>query len=118
MVVGLTTKDYGSIPILQDGENNWKTQSFINKDRLILPAGSPILTYNEEDEDGNEITRVVNQALLVPDAELQEATFNQIFTSQEFTLSCSQPCKFKINKINNQPSCWWEYDDINSKKQS
>lgn len=117
MVVGLTTKDYGSIPILQDGENNWKTQSFINKDRLILPAGSTILTYNEKDEDGNEITRVVNQALLVPDAELQEATFNQIFTSQEFTLSCSQTCKFNINEVNDQPSCWWEYDDVESKKQ-
>jgi hypothetical protein len=59
LVVGLTTKDYGSIPILQDGANTWKTKSFLSKQRLVLPEGSTIMTYNSTDEDGEPITRVV-----------------------------------------------------------
>lgn len=105
LVVGLTTKDYGSIPILQDGANTWKTKSFLSKQRLVLPEGSTIMTYNSTDEDGEPITRVVEQALLVPDAELQEATYNQIFTSQEFALYPYSSYNFKVQNNDN----WWEY---------
>jgi hypothetical protein len=59
LVVGLTTKDYGSIPILKDGANIWKTKSFLSKQRLLLPAGSTINTYNSTDDNGEPITRVV-----------------------------------------------------------
>jgi hypothetical protein len=48
----------------------------LSKDRLVLSEGSDIYTYNDSDHE-----RVVTKALLVPDAELQEATFNSIFTS-------------------------------------
>lgn len=105
LVVGLTTKDYGSIPILQDGANTWKTKSFLSKQRLVLPEGSTIMTYNSTDENGESITRVVEQALLVPDAELQEATYNQIFTSQEFALYPYNSYNFKVQNNDN----WWEY---------
>jgi hypothetical protein len=54
--------------------------------RLVLDTGDNIETWNENIGQEDEITRVVEQALLVPDAELQEATFNSIFTSQEFAL--------------------------------
>jgi hypothetical protein len=80
LVVGLTTKDFGNIPILSNNNGTWSTKSFLSKGRLVLSEGSTIQTQNDN------TTRVVNQALLVPDAELQESTFNQIFTSQEFTL--------------------------------
>ena len=74
-MVGLTKKGFGQIPILKNG--SWKTKSFIGADRLLHEVGSTIAAPDEN---------VVCKALLVPDAELQEATFNSIFTSQEFTL--------------------------------
>jgi hypothetical protein len=57
---------------------------------LILDKGSTISTFNDSDE--KKPKRVVTQALLVPDAELQEATFNQLFTSQEFALYKESNC--------------------------
>lgn len=99
IVVGLTTKEYGSIPILEDGENIWKSKSFLSKDRFILPVGSTIVTDNNGDQ------RVVTQALLVPDAELQEATFNQLFTSQEYALYYENSCQFSVSTDDN----WWDY---------
>ena len=112
IVVGLTTKHHGSIPILQDGQL-WYTKSFLRNDRLILDTGGNINTYNENinDEKKKKI-RVVEQALLVPDAELQEATFNQIFTSQDFALSCQYECKFDIDDDKN----WWEYKHLDISK--
>lgn len=104
LVVGLTTKDHGSIPILQDG-NTWKTKSFLGQSRLILDKGSTISTFN--DSDDKKPKRVVTQALLVPDAELQEAAFNQLFTSQEFALYKESYCKFNIKDNDN----WWEYSN-------
>jgi hypothetical protein len=71
----LTTKEHGCIPILNNN-GAWTTKSFLSKDRLVLSEGSDIYTNNSDDH-----TRVVTKALLVPDAELQEATFNSIFTS-------------------------------------
>jgi hypothetical protein len=41
----------------------------------------------------------------VPDAELQEATYNQIFTSQEFALYPYNSYNFKVQNNDN----WWEY---------
>ena len=104
LVVGLTTKNHGSIPILQDG-NIWKTKSFLGQSRLILDKGNTISTFN--DSDNNKPKRVVTQALLVPDAELQEATFNQLFTSQEFALYKESGCSFNIKDDDN----WWEYSN-------
>jgi hypothetical protein len=71
----LTGKDYGCIPILKDG-NVWKTKSFLSKHRLLLPEGSTISTWNSYNDGKISTERVISQALLVPDAELQEATFN------------------------------------------
>ena len=103
LVIGLTTKDFGSIPILADGDYIWKTKSFLSKGRLVLPSGGTITTSNEPD-----ITRVVEQALLVPDAELQEATYNQLFTSQEFALQKQANCTFTVQ----DDDCWWEYNTL------
>ena len=95
MVVGLTKKDHGSIPILQD-QNVWKTKSFLNSSRLVLSEGTSVEAPNEN---------VYCKALLVPDAELQEATFNQIFSSQEFALYKQGSLQFKVHN-----NCtWWEY---------
>lgn len=93
VVIGLTKKDFGCIPILKDGA--WKTKSFLAESRMVLPYGSTIEADNEN---------VVHQALLVPDAELQEATFNQIFTSQEYALYKDGNIEFETESSN---SDWW-----------
>ena len=108
LVIGLTTKEHGCIPILNNN-GAWTTKSFLSKDRLVLSEGSDIYTYNDDDHE-----RVVTKALLVPDAELQEATFNSIFTSQNFALRKVGHVNFDVE--NN--SSLWKYrkrkEDISS----
>jgi hypothetical protein len=60
--------------------------------------GSTVTTSNDD-----KTSRVVCQALLVPDAELQEATYNQLFTSQEYALFYDNSCQFKILS----DDMWW-----------
>jgi hypothetical protein len=50
--------------------------------------------------------------LLIPDAELQEATFNQIFTGQEFTLIKDGHVSFNID-IDRE---WWSPSNQESEK--
>lgn len=97
IVVGLTDKDNGCLPILKDG-NTWCTKSFLNN-RLVLPKGSTQYTNNAKPK-----------ALLIPDAELQEATFNQIFTGQEFTLIKDGSVYFNIDNERE----WWNPSSITS----
>jgi hypothetical protein len=73
----LTGKEYGSIPVIKNSDGVWSTCSFLGSDRLLHEIGSEI-----------EITSEVSKkALLVPDFELRTATYNQLFTSQEFALN-------------------------------
>lgn len=108
LVVGLTTKEHGCIPILNNN-GAWTTKSFLSKDRLVLSEGSDIYTYNDDDHE-----RVVTKALLVPDAELQEATFNSIFTSQNFALCKVGHVDFDVEN----DSSWWKYNNIVSDSSS
>jgi hypothetical protein len=71
----------------------WETKSFLSKDRLILPIGSTITVQNNSAN-----SKVVTKALLVPDAELQEATFNSIFTSSDFALVKEGKLLFDVYK--------------------
>ena len=76
MVIGLTDKDHGSIPVVKNDKGSWATFSFLNNQRLLAKEGSEV-----------EITsKVKRQALLVPDFELNTATYNQLFTGQDFAL--------------------------------
>ena len=77
IAVGLTKKGNGALPIIKD-YNTYAVQSFINDKQILQPEGSNIYVNNEN---------VSINALLVPDAELSEATFNQIFTSNKFALN-------------------------------
>lgn len=81
LVIGLTGKDYGSLPVLKSFDNKYIGQSFLGADRLLYPEGT---TFKIPRHKAKSYT---NQALLVPDAELHLATYNQIFTSQEFWLT-------------------------------
>ena len=95
LVIGLTHKDHGCLPILQDN-NIWKTKSFLSPGRLVLPWGSTTQA---------PASNVSTKALLVPDAELQEATYNQIFTSQEYALKREGNVGFQVD----ENDMWWEF---------
>lgn len=77
MVIGLTGKDHGSLPVIKNKHDAWSTYSFLGSDRLLHPTGSEI------EIPGNNVTR---QAVLVPDFEMNSAAYNQIFTSNTFSL--------------------------------
>ena len=94
MVVGVTKKDFGSLPALKN--TVWSTKSFLSWDRLVLKEGSTV-TIPDDNIECN--------GLLVPDAELQEATFNQFFTSQEYALSKEGSLSFGVDVASN----WWEF---------
>jgi hypothetical protein len=70
LVIGLTGKDYGSLPVLKSFDNKYIGQSFLGADRLLYPEGT---TFKIPRHKSKSYT---NQALLVPDAELHLATYN------------------------------------------
>lgn len=72
IVVGLTGKDFGSIPVLKKS-NNYITKSFLDEHRL-LTFGHTV----------NIKSTVTNNALLIPDYEVNSPTLNQLFTSSEY----------------------------------
>lgn len=73
VVIGLTGKDNGSLPVIQK-EGQYVSKSFLRSNRLL--GGSTF-----------EVTsNVTTQALLMPDAELQEGTFNDLFHGEEWAL--------------------------------
>ena len=77
IVIGLTDKEHGSLPVIKNKDGVWNTYSFLGPDRLLHPTGS------EVEIPGKNVS---NRALLVPDFELNTATYNQIFTSNTFAL--------------------------------
>ena len=90
MVVGLTGRYYGAIPVLRNKKGEYITKSFLNNGRMLLERGSTVVIDETEDK------KVSNKALLVPDYDVDEATLNQIFTSQEFYLEKIYESDFKI----------------------
>lgn len=99
IVVGLTGRYNGSIPVIKE-DNKWVTKSFLSKHRLLNKEGSTV-----------EITSdITNNALLIPDYEINKATLNQIFTGTKFYIESIGNVQFKkerdkdhyyFNTINN-----------------
>jgi len=42
MVIGLTDKDHGSIPVVKNDKGSWVTFSFLNNQRLLAKEGSEV----------------------------------------------------------------------------
>lgn len=95
LIVGLTGKDHGSIPVLKN-KTTYITESFLSSDeegRLLKPEGRTI---------GIKSSKVTNQAMFVPDAEMMEATFNQIFVGNKFALNKVGDFTFSFNSDTRQ----------------
>ena len=107
MVIGLTDKDHGSIPVVKNDKGSWATFSFLNNQRLLAKEGSEV-----------EITsKVKRQALLVPDFELNTATYNQLFTGQDFALEKVANVGLKSDTKNLWPEDYWtEVSDMHLSK--
>lgn len=86
MVVGLTGRYNGCIPVVQNNDGNYVTKSFLHSSRALLQEGSDVVVTSE----------VTNKALFVPDYEIDTATLNQFFTGQEFTLNKIGNVKLKL----------------------
>ena len=69
-MIGLTKKDFGSLPVIQDEKNNYISESFLSSNesgRLLNYDGRHFIVNKEN---------VTSQAMFIPDAEMMEATFN------------------------------------------
>lgn len=87
LVIGVTDKANGMLPIIKNNYGTWSSRGFLDKDRLLTKYGSEVTTSN-----------ATTKGLLVPDAELQELTFNHIFTSQEFCLEKVSSVEFNTSQ--------------------
>ena len=89
LVVGLLKKDFGSVPVIKDSNNRYISQSFLSSD-----ATGRML--NNEGRDFQVNTQnVINQAMLVPDAEMNSALFNSLFVSNDFCLKVTGRANFQ-----------------------
>ena len=101
MVIGLTHQLCGALPVIKDDSGKFIVQPFIGKDRLLheeaeeLSISSGQKLFLGKKENTENIFK--NQAMLCPDAEIDEATFNQLFTSNDFILYKQGNYSFSYN---------------------
>lgn len=76
LAIGLTKKDFGAIPVIKEA-TSYTVQSFLGAGQVIWPEGT-----KKEAPTAN----VSINAMLVPDAEMNEATYNQLFVSNKHAL--------------------------------
>jgi hypothetical protein len=88
LVIGLSDKDHGALPVLKSIDNKYIGQSFLGADRLIYSEGRTFKLPRNKTEKYSE------QAMLVPDAEMHLATYNQLFTSADFCLQTAYDYTF------------------------
>lgn len=90
IIIGLTHQLCGALPVIKDDNDKFVVQPFIGQDRLLheeaeelsISSGQKLFLGKKE----NTEAIFKNQAMLCPDAEIDEATFNQLFVSNDFIL--------------------------------
>lgn len=88
VVIGLTGRKNGAIPVIQNKSGEWITKSFLSKQRLLVKEGSTVTIKSE----------VTNNALLIPDYEVNKATLNQLFNGSKFQLQKVGNIQFSDHK--------------------
>lgn len=120
IVIGHTGKDYGSLPVLSVG-SEYSYQSFLSSGLLLSDPTDQVVSSVEPsdqqklfDEDywNTHDGSIDTNAMLFPDAEMMEATYNQIFTSAEFAVDAIALCKL------NGPRSYHSFDVSSYKKQT
>ena len=77
VVVGLTGRYNGCIPVIQNNTQEYVTKSFLGPGRTLQSQGATVKVESD----------VETKALFVPDYEIDTPTLNQIFTGQKFQLT-------------------------------
>lgn len=90
LVIGLTHQLCGALPVIKNDAGRFVVQPFIGQDRLLKENAEELgISSGERLFLGKKVdTEAIfkNQAMLCPDAEIDEATFNQLFVSNDFQL--------------------------------
>lgn len=98
IMVGLSDKDRGAVPVIQNS-NKYTIQSFLTKQDNGDDDPGRLLLEEASDMDIENKGQISVQAMLMPEAEMCEATYNQLFVSNEFTLDEVASYKFKFSEI-------------------
>ena len=94
MTIGLTKKEFGAVPVIKDS-SGYIANTFLDSYQLIQPEGTIFKVKS---------ANVGINAMLVPDAELSEATFNQLFVSNKHALFLDGSQSFTGDSKNRQYS--------------
>lgn len=90
IVIGLTHRLCGALPVIKNGSGKFIVQTFLGQDDRLIKEVAETLEINSGEQLylGESTTEDLfkNQAMLCPDAEIDEATFNQLFVSNDFSL--------------------------------
>lgn len=90
VMIGLTDKEHGALPFMQDENHQWRYQSFLNSDRL--------LGQEAEDRRISNTGQFTINAMLMPDAELGEAVYNDLFPSEEYSVHTQGTLDFEYHQ--------------------
>lgn len=88
IAIGVTEKAYGNIPVVKGQRGQFITESFLGDDRLIYQYGNIIDIPN---------SNVKVRGLLLPDAEVCEGVYNDIFVGNDYCLDRVGKYSFSIN---------------------
>ena len=81
--LGIATTKYGNLPVINNSASNYIIESFLTKDS----KGKPYLKNSEFKLSSD---KVINNALLCPEADLRTEVYNTYFNSAEYTLTKSK----------------------------
>ena len=119
LVIGLTHKECGALPVIKSKSTSFTIQPFLTTERLLdIQARDLEIDANTLIKTGlNNTERLFkNQALLCPDAEMDEATYNQLFVSNKYCLENIGYNTFKYNKDSFTSNVdFYQFDAANNK---
>lgn len=98
VVVGLTDKDRGCLPVLKGNDGKYVYQSFLHAKYEDNSDPIRVLIPEAEDSEMEDKGQVSNQALLMPEAELFEPIYNGLFVSNDYMLDKIASYSFKFNE--------------------
>lgn len=86
--IGVTNKDFGNIPVIQNNTGQYVAESFLQSSRLLNYNGSNVAIPKDN---------VSVRGLLVPEAELCTGVYNDIFVGNDYCLQKVGNYSFKID---------------------
>lgn len=92
ITIGVTNKSFGCIPVIHNNNQKFIAESFLKNDRLLYDTG----TFVEIPSDNVKV-----RGLLMPEAEMCEGIYNDIFTGTDFCIEKVGTYRFNSDGGNN-----------------